>query len=897
MIFNKKISAVLGIIMLSSHLMVPIGFAERVATEETVQSETVTEEKFMISDVYSKEFSVLYNLGIISGNAEVDRQVTRGEFADILCAINMPHVEGSLGFRDIDPDSDIAKKVKSVTEYGYMSGYGDGTFRPDNAVTYNETVFALLKMAGYERLAEQKGGYPNGYVSYAAENKMNCESGLEMTYGDMMTVLYNYLKVNVIKMTTQSNDSVMYESEMTVLEEFMNLYEGKGVVYANEHIAIKGRKKTPAGMAIVEYEGTESMTETGDSGMENYVGYYVRYYFNENDEIIFCEPYDTKYKEIGVEEEFFFGIDKNLSRFEYGTEESTKTSFANISSDADFVYNGVSAYEITADDFDKADYIRLIDNDMDGKYDVVYLSVYKSYMVKNVSVKEKVIQDQRENMYYVFDEDDSEVIYIKDGIKTDISLIKEWDILNIEESKDPEDKVVKVNISSDVVAGSVESVNYDDRIVYVGGERYYISKKVDISSVIIGSEIAAGLNEFGAVVCIENSKKEREYAYLTKFMRNEDNGVISIKVFNQAGKEETIDFAEKFYVNNKKATWESLIPYMSDYNASSGGYGSYRANYQLIAYKTSKEGEITGLFTSEEVKGARDEAYNGELVFNKKFTNTRIRTQFPTINAEYVYEKNTPFFIIVTDNTTNEIVYEHCSIKTRDTLNIAEGGRPGMKVYDAGIDRVAKAVVIELKLAEVSGLFDVSSRQGFLVTEIRTVLNENNEAVTEYVGISNGAITSYRQGDFYDFSKWKVGDLWVVINDINYHVTDAKKLFELNPEEESKTMNPYMDFSTTKAVWDLNSGAVTNDYTETHTGVFGTLQSVINTDSMQAIRVKPAGSNEDVVYGVSGTSITVYRGGKEFEPISFDNMSVGVGSGKIFCYTRYGICRDIIIIE
>ena len=894
----KKISALLSVIILLSQLMLPVGFAERVATDENAQSEVLTEEKYMISDVHGKEFTALYNIGIIKGNAEIDRLVTRGEFADILCSINAPYIDGTLGFRDIDPDSDIAKKIKSVTEYGYMSGFGDGTFRPDEPITYTEVVFALLKMAGYEELADLKGGYPNGYLSLAGEKKLNYANESEVTYSDMVRILYNYLKMNVIKMTAQTNnDKDLYESEITVLEEFMDLYEGKGIVYANEHIAIKGRKKTTKGKAVVEYDGKESTIEVGNSGIEDYVGYYVKYYFNENDEIIFAEPYEAKFEELVIKEESFYSIDRNLSRIEFESEEKTRGGYANISDNADFVYNGVSAYEITQDDFNSADYVRLIDNNMDGKYDVVYLYVYKSYMVKNVSYKEKIIQDQRDNVYYVFDESNAEVIYEKGGIKTDISLIKEWDVLNIQESKDINDRVIKVNIFSGIISGEVEGVNHDKRILTVGGEEYYISKKIDIATILNGTDIIAGLNEFGAVVCIKTYKKEREYAYLTKIIRDEAEDAISIKVINQSGKEEIIEFSEKFYINNQRATWDSLVPYIANYDPASGGYGNFRANYQLIAYKTKNDGKLARLYTSEEVKGARDELYNGELILNKRFTNARIRTQFPTINAEYVYEKNTPFFIIVTDSTTNEVVLEHCAIKTRDTLNITEGGRPSMKVYDAGIERVAKAVVIELKLAEVSGLFDVSSRQGFLVTEIRSVLNEDNEAVKEYIGISNGAETSYRQNEFYDFADWKVGDLWVVKRDVNNHVTGATKLFELKSEPGSDVMSPDRDYSQTRAVWDLNNKAGTNDQTETHTGVYGTLKSVINTDSMQAIRITPAGSTEDVVYGVNGTSITIYRGGKAFEPISFDNVSVGIGSGKIFCYTRYGICRDIIIIE
>ena len=167
----------------------------------------------------------------------------------------------------------------------------------------------------------------------------------------------------------------------------------------------------------------------------------------------------------------------------------------------------------------------------------------------------------------------------------------------------------------------------------------------------------------------------------------------------------------------------------------------------------------------------------------------------------------------------------------------------------------------------------------------------------EVVGIKDGLETSYTESDLYDFSNWKVGDLWLTTIDLNYHVIDGKKLFELLPAAGSSTMSPQTDYSTIMGIRNLDSPAgVTSDYTEYRTGVYGTLRSVINTDSTQAIRIRPEGSTEDVIYGISGTSIVIYKSqSKTFEPISFEHLSVGMG--KVFCYTRYGFCRDIIIIE
>ena len=78
-----------------------------------------------------------------------------------------------------------------------------------------------------------------------------------------------------------------------------------------------GRKKTDEGKAIVGYENKDSMIEVGNSGIDEYVGYYVRYYFNEEDEIVYCRPYEGRYKKLEITEEQLYGIDKNLLK-KYG---------------------------------------------------------------------------------------------------------------------------------------------------------------------------------------------------------------------------------------------------------------------------------------------------------------------------------------------------------------------------------------------------------------------------------------------------------------------------------------------------------------------------------------------------------------------------------------------------
>jgi hypothetical protein len=896
---RKNLSIILAIVILLTQLMAENVFAGRIA--DSTADLTVEEEETskLLSETHSNEFAALYGLGILKGNIESDSTVTRADFATVLYAFCREQIQGSLGFRDIDPDSELARAVMAVTNYGYMGGYGDGTFRPNENITYTQAVYALLLMAGYKDIAESEGGYPGGYLQIATRSKLlsGFSENSELTFGDLAKLLYNYLDLSVIKteFSGEKNKSY-YQSDITVMEELLQIHEGRGLVYANSNASIMGRPKTKKGEVIVDYKDKEATVSVGTSNIDRYVGYNVKYYFDDNDKIVFCRVDDGMNEVLEVDEEHFNSIDKKLSQLSYNN--TTVTKSAKISDTADFIYNGTSCYGIAVSDFNDADCIRLIDNNSDGRYDVVYIYVYTSYMVKNISIKEKTIEDQRDNLFYVFDEEAREIVYEKNGYSVEFDAITEWDILNIEIGKES-DSLVMVNISSDMVSGEVDQIDKAERKITIGGEEYYVSKKVNINSILLKSEFAGGLNKFGAIVCFKQMKIERDhgYAYLEEIMRDRKTDLVTLTVLNQSGNEEVLTLSEKFSINNTRSDWTGLTAYIDSYSTLGHEYGRFQADYQLMSYTLRQDGTVKNLYFAGAAKGAVDESYNNELVLNSSFSNKRMRVEFPTLNSEYLYERDTPIFVIVKDDVTNAFIKEMSCVKKRDTLKLNGTPRPTVKIYDAGKDRIAKALVFELKKSEITTYFDNQSNQGFLVTKIRTVLNDDDEVVKEVVGIKDGLETRYMESELYDFSGWQVGDLWLTTIDLNYHVIDGKKLFELLPAAGSSTMSPQTDYSSIIGIRNLDSPTgATSDYTEYRTGVYGTLRSVINTDSTQAIRIRPEGSTEDVIYGISGTSIVIYNSQSEtFEPISFEHLSVG--TGKIFCYTRYGFCRDIIIIK
>ena len=55
-------------------------------------------------------------------------------------------------FKDVKSDHWASEYIRLAVEQGWMSGYVDGTFRPDEQITLEEACTALLKMLGYPAL-------------------------------------------------------------------------------------------------------------------------------------------------------------------------------------------------------------------------------------------------------------------------------------------------------------------------------------------------------------------------------------------------------------------------------------------------------------------------------------------------------------------------------------------------------------------------------------------------------------------------------------------------------------------------------------------------------------------------------------------------------------------------
>ncbi len=137
-----------------------------------------------------------------SGSLNLSSPVTRAEFTKMVLAASKAKdmVESQASFSpygDVTRSHWAAGYIKTARDLGLISGYLDGTFKPDAGVRLAEAVTVALKNLGYTE-ADFAGTYPTGQMSLY--HSLSLDDGLsltdpeaELTRRDCAYLIYNML--------------------------------------------------------------------------------------------------------------------------------------------------------------------------------------------------------------------------------------------------------------------------------------------------------------------------------------------------------------------------------------------------------------------------------------------------------------------------------------------------------------------------------------------------------------------------------------------------------------------------------------------------------------------------------------------------------------------------------
>lgn len=234
--------------------------------------------------------SALYRLGVVNGdengNFNPQNNITRAEFAKIAVKVaNCDYVYSSSGlFGDLAEGYWANGYINTAAKNRLIMGYPDGTFMPEQSITYAEVCTVALRLLGYGT-DELGADYPNAYMSKAVELKLTdayTNAYAAATRGDVAKIIYNALFCD---MNSDSSKKYMLVTKMNynVSDECVIL------AAASENSALKQDEiYTTAGTYTCDAE------TLGD----DYIGAYAKLVYNSDGKVAEILKYPRTHKRI-----------------------------------------------------------------------------------------------------------------------------------------------------------------------------------------------------------------------------------------------------------------------------------------------------------------------------------------------------------------------------------------------------------------------------------------------------------------------------------------------------------------------------------------------------------------------------------------------------------------------
>lgn len=244
---------------------------EATSAPEATEAPSAPSSTYDSDKYYQKSLALCSSLGIITGyedgSVKPDSNVTRAEMASIvlrMLAIDS-HSQYQNAFKDVTSAHWAANQIQTAMEQKIISGMGDGTFVPDGEVTYAQVLVMLVNALNYNYEAEAAGGWTSGYLQQA--------DILDITKSVQGAVEVPSTRGEVIKMVYNSlladyKEITGYENGNPKYEAKRTLAEAKFEVIEAKGV-LKGTAKTDITGTDIQENQIEILKD-GDDNAEVY---------------------------------------------------------------------------------------------------------------------------------------------------------------------------------------------------------------------------------------------------------------------------------------------------------------------------------------------------------------------------------------------------------------------------------------------------------------------------------------------------------------------------------------------------------------------------------------------------------------------------------------------------
>lgn len=682
-------------------------------------------------------------LGIMKAeDYRAEEYISRGSFAASLAAcyrVQDEEYSGGFVFDDVDAEYSHYNQIGILYEMGCISGYEDGTFRPEQPIRYDEALFTMLDLAGsgqYVRAALREGA---ALLPIASQRGLTrgISAGLQngITYEQAAQLIYNTLHTDMMELTSIGETaSYQVQKDKTVLEARMELLPVDGVLSGVGIMNLKEEERLLKQDEIL----IDDVLCVNAAGMEfyPYFGMSARFYVEDTQEekqpVVYADFDVMQNRSITIDAQDITGTE--LNRISY-TDEQGKSKSAALSDSMAILYNGRPLSGFVAEDLHpRYGSVTLIDND-GGGYDVLIIREVETYIIEQFSDMNGTILGKYNSRPLQLRETDAghAAFYTSAGKEMGNPLYNcsVGDVLEVMTSRDGKYLSITATLNQSK-KGKLTKLSKETAVI--NGEEFKLSRYFRDLNVELRLEMSAEfhLNSAGEIVgCSEDYNDGEKYGYMTAVAQT---GVFepqtAVKLFTAEGKMETYTLADK-------VQWDADGTMLSD-SAVAAALGD---TPQLIRYKCNGNGEINSLRIAVD-NTAGDERFdkkNFSLDFRSEPNKARIYNY--TIGANYSLTGQTVVFIVPEDVKQEKVFRAGGqSMMTGDIKQIT------IELYDT--DETGSAGVLVRKTSSGGGSPDASIYQDDVI-----VVDEVMEAVIdEENGIRGTKISGYQSGKKVEFA-------------------------------------------------------------------------------------------------------------------------------------------------
>lgn len=785
-------------------------------TEAPEATEAPAVSNYDNDNTYQAALSVCSALGIITGyedgSIKPEATVTRAEMATIILRmLKLSETDYKNVFLDVASDHWAAGIIQTAVEQAIVDGMGDGTFVPEGNVKYEQVIKMIVAAMGYATDAEMAGGYPNGYISVGSSSLSLLKgvkgmTGEDMPRGEVIKAAYNALMAPFRTVTGTKNGQPIYESKNTLGVEKFNLYEEDGIVVSTPNGTItSGVQKKSDRMTIdgVQYK-------VGVENADQYLGTKVKFYYIDTNA---DDPEVVAIVSSGKSTEVTINADDIDTMSVYGTNGETAgtlTAFTSKTSsatkkykinDVTVIYNGsvLTAADYAAagktesyDEFIKPSVgsVKIVDYDADGVYDILFADSYETMLVTTVTTDKLngKINNANATLNLENDANDKTITVMKSGNPATAKNLRKNDVVSLKRNID--ESIIELIVTGETITGKINGVatDGDEKVITVNGEEYKVDKNAE-DSITNGMTAVLYLDAFNRVGFIESStggnlSEGEKYAVIVNAYE-EDDGEISIKLFNQDGEAVILKPSGnmKYWAPGatEVVTGPSGSTLVTDLNSkATAGFvmvGSSPA--RLCKYAVNSKGEITKLYVAIDKTKATDSdaltLYNGNLRGVTSVGTTVNSMAIPdgivqfTIPDDAADRADAANYSIGTVSASTYVNYENGSSKDYTVGDFVNGNKAQVLLaFEGGSNTVSRP--------DYTG--NASNGPTLMVSAVNEAVDANGETVFEVQGYVGGNKISYTTAvntGVYKFEKYNpdyTGDLLFDATDSKYDIDD-----------------------------------------------------------------------------------------------------------------------------